>query len=94
MAQKDIYYGCFGVVKGKMNPKKERVWEIKAQTVEGAIRSLKSSAQSNYRDYHKEATLFDERGNVVGWAFSNYGQMIFVGKYLLQDIGLIPKSRK
>ena len=94
MAQKDTYYGCFGTVKGKMNPKKERVWEIKASSVEGAIKSIKTSAQSNYRDDHKNATLFDERGYVVGWVFRNYGQMIFVGRYLLQDIGLIPKSRK
>lgn len=93
MAQKDIYYGCFGVVKGKMNPKKERVWEIKAQTVEGAIRSLKSSAQSNYRDFHHEATLFDSMGNVVGWAFREYGQTNFLSKYLLQDVGILPKRK-
>ena len=93
MAQKDIYYGCFGVVKGKMNPKRERVWEIKAQTVEGAIRSLKSSAQSNYRDNHHEATLFDSRGNVVGWTFKEYGQTNFLSKYLLQDVGILPKRK-
>ena len=91
---KDNYYGSFGIVKGKLNnPKKKGVWEIKALTVEGAIRSLKTSAQSNYRDNHHEATLFDESGNVVGWTFREYGQANFLSKYLLQDVGILPKRK-
>lgn len=91
MAQKDKWNVCFGIVKGKM-PTKE-CWSINAKDYESAIRCAKRDAQSNYRDNHKEATLF-YNGNVAGWVFRTDGKIIYVDKFTMQNIGLIPKSRK
>lgn len=89
MAGKYTYYMCYGIVKGKM-PKD--VWEINAKDYESAIRQIKRYAQSNYRDNYKESTLF-YNGHVSGWCFRMDGKIIYVAKYVMQDIGLIPKSR-
>ena len=81
---------CYGIVKGKM-PTKD-VWEINAKDYESAIRSIKRYAQSNYRDYYKESTLF-YNGHVIGWVFREHGNMIYLDKDQLQRMGIIPKSR-
>ncbi len=90
MAGKYTYYMCYGIVKGKM-PKKE-IRSINAKDYESAIRSVKRIAQSNYRDNYKESTLL-YNDHAVGWCFRTGGKIIYVDKYVMQDIGLIPKSR-
>ena len=87
----DKWNKCFGIVKGKM-PKKD-IWAINAKDYESAIRQIKKGALSNYRDNHKEATLF-YNGHVVGWCFRTDGKIVYVDKNTMQQIGLIPKPRK
>lgn len=86
----DKYTMCYGIVKGKMPTKEVRT--INAKDYESAIRQIKRYAQGNYRDYHKESTLF-HNGQVVGWVFRTDGKIVYVTKFVMQDIGLIPKSR-
>ena len=90
MAGKYTYYMCYGIVKGKM-PKKD-VWEIMAKDYESAIRSCKRLAQSNYRDFYHQSTLF-YNGHVIGWCFREDSNMIYLDKNKMQTIGLIAKSR-
>lgn len=85
------FYGCFGIVKGKMPS--NGVFEFKASTYESAMRRIKTHAQSNYRDNYKEATLFGDSGRVLGWCFRTGGIIVYVDKYILQDIGLTPKKK-
>ena len=85
------FYGCFGIVKGKMPSK--GVWEFKASSYESAMRHIKTDAKSNYRDNHKEATLFGDGGRILGWCFRVDKDIIYVDKWLLQDIGLMPKRK-
>lgn len=87
----DVWTMCFGIVKGKMPAK--GVWMINAKDPESAIRQAKKSALSNFRDTYKQVTLF-LNGHVAGWVFKCDGKIIYVNKYLLEDIKLIPKSRK
>lgn len=90
---KDRWSMCYGIVKTKLPTKKENVWSFNAKDYESAIRQIKKYAQSNYRDNHKEATLF-LNGNVVGWAFRTDGKIIYVDKWTLIHIGLLPAPRK
>ena len=83
---------CYGIVKTKQSSTRETVWDMNAKDYESAIRQIKKSAQSNYRDSYKEATLF-HNGSVSGWAFRVDGKIIYVDKYALQDIGLLPRSK-
>ena len=85
------FYGFYGIVKGRMPSK--GVWEFKASTYESAMKQMKTHAQSNYRDDYKQATLFGEGGRVLGWCFITGGVIVYVDKYILQDIGLIPKRK-
>ena len=97
MAQsKFTYYMCFDIVKTPINPDttKRRVWSFKSADFDSASKYVKRSAQSNYETDYKTATLFDERGHPLGYAFRTMGEIIFVSRSALQSIGLIPKSRK
>lgn len=85
------FYWCFGIVKGKMPSK--GIYEFNASTYESAMRRIKTHAQSNYRDNYKEATLFGDAGRVLGWCFRTGGVIVYVDKYILQDIGLTPKKK-
>jgi len=85
------FYGCFGIVKGRMPSK--GVWEFKASTYESAIKQLKTHAQNNYRDDYKESTLFGDGGRVLGWCFRSGGVIVYASKSVLQNIGLMPKRK-
>lgn len=87
----DKYQMCYGIVKGKVPVKGS--WIINAKDYESAIRQVKRAAQSNYRDSNKDSTLF-YNGRVVGWAFRTDGKIVYVDKYTMQSIGLIPKTRR
>lgn len=96
MAQsKFTYYMCFDIVKTPINPEttKRRVWSFKSADFDSASKYVKRHAQSNYETDYKTATLFDERGHPLGYAFRTMGEIIFVSKSALQSIGLIPRSK-
>lgn len=86
----DKWQGCFGIKKGKV-PTKE-VWTINAKSYESAIRSIKKSALSNYRDNHKESTLF-YNGHAVGWAFRTM-EKSSTWTRTMQNIGVLSKPRR
>lgn len=88
--KKYTYYMCYGIVKGRM-PK--NAWEFKAPGYDEAIRHVKRSAKSNYSTDRKTATLFYEDGHVMGWCFRPDSEIIYVDKWLLQDLGLMPRRK-
>lgn len=97
MAQsKFTYYMCYDIVKTPINPEttKRRVWSFKSVDFDSASRYVKRSAQSNYATDYKTATLFDERGHPLGYAFRTMGEIIFVSRSALQSIGLMSYPRR
>lgn len=83
-------YGfCYGIVKGKM-PKSASIFT--ADSYESAIRKVKSWAKSNYTTNKKECTLF-YHGVAFGWAFMLDGKIIYLDRWELEGIGLLPKKK-
>lgn len=84
-------YGfCFGIVKGKM-PKNATIFT--ADSYDAAIRKAKLWAKSNYTTNHKEATLF-HNGVAFGWTYRPDDKIVYLDRWDLEKIGLIPKSRR
>ena len=86
---------CFDIVKTPINPEttKRSIWEFKSVDYDHATKYVVRGAKSNFKSYYKTATLFDDRGYPLGWAFRTMGEIVFVSSGTLESIGLIPRRK-